>query len=242
MALPKLDVPIYDTTLPSGKRISFRPFLVKEEKILLMASQAKDEEAILSGIIQILNNCVTDKIKVTDLPVYDVEFLFLQLRAKSVGEIIELRYQCANKLESGEPCRMKSDYTINLMDIKPTVDPNRNNKVQLTDKIGVTLQDPKFGLFNKFKNKTSDNVGEVVNLIMEDCIQSVYDTNNVYYAKDTPKEELKEFVDSLNPNQEKLIQAYFKTMPKIEYPLNFHCPKCQHEEVIMLQGLKDFFS
>lgn len=241
MALPKLDVPIYETVLPSGKTLSFRPFLVKEEKILLMASQSKDETTMLNAIVQILNNCVVDKIRVTDLPVYDVEYLFLQLRAKSVGELVELKYQCSNEVANGEICRAKSDYTVNLTELKPTLSPDRQSKIQLTDQIGIMVRDPKFGLFNKLKNKNSDDAAETLGVILEDCIEAIYDATTVYYTKDVPKEELKEFIDSLNPSQEKLIRDFFASMPKIEHELQFHCPKCQYEEKILLQGLHDFF-
>lgn len=241
MALPKLDVPVYETTLPSGKTISFRPFLVKEEKILLMAAQSKDEATIIKSIIQILTNCVVDKITVTDLPVFDVEYLFLQLRARSVGEVVDLKYQCNKKDESDNICKTPSEYKINLLDIKPSKYDTTNNVIALTDTVGITLRPPKFSLMNRLNGLKEENVTSIIDTIIDDCIESIYDKETVYYAKDTPKEELRQFIDSLNTAQERKIQEYFATLPKITYQLDFRCPKCHHEERVLLEGLSNFF-
>lgn len=241
MALPKLDVPVYETTLPSGKTISFRPFLVKEEKILLMAAQSKDESTIIKGIVQILTNCVVDKINVTDLPVFDVEYLFLQLRARSVGEIVDLKYQCNKKDESGTVCSAPSEYKINLLEIKPTKYDSAENIIKLTDTVGLTLRPPKFSLMNKLNGMKEDNLSLLIDTIIDDCIDSIYDKDTVYYTKDVTKEELRQFIDSLSSSQEKKIQEYFSKLPKITYNLDFHCPKCHYEEKIVLEGLSNFF-
>ncbi|MBM3418219.1 MAG: hypothetical protein FJY17_04775 [Bacteroidetes bacterium] len=241
MTLPKLDVPIYETTLPSGTKVSFRPFLVKEEKILLMAAQSKDDAAVLKAIIQILTNCVQESIKITALPIYDIEFLFLQLRARSVGEIVDLRYRCNKKDETGKSCGTSSEYQINMLEIQPTKNPLHNNKIQLTPQIGVILRPPKFDLVNKFDKQKDHNAAEFLITMLEDCIESIFDQDTVYYTKDVPKEEVQQFVDSLNPAQQKLISQYFETMPKITYTLHFSCPKCGHKEDIVLQGINHFF-
>lgn len=241
MALPKLDVPIYETTLPSGTKVSFRPFLVKEEKILLMAAQSKDEATILKAIIQILTNCILDSIKVTDLPIYDIEYLFLQLRARSVGEVVDLRYRCNKKDDTGKACGTLSEYQINVLDIKPILNPDHIGRIQLTPQVGINLRPPKFDLFSKFQNQKVDDAGLLLMTMLEECIESIFDQENVYYTKDIPKEELRQFVDSINPAQEKLINRYFETMPKIAHMLRFNCPKCGHQEDIKLEGVSNFF-
>lgn len=241
MALPKLDIPIYETTLPSGTKVSFRPFLVKEEKILLMAAQAKDDANTIKAIIQILTNCVIDKINITDLPVFDVEYLFLQLRARSVGEVVDLRYQCNKKDESDKVCGFSSEYKVNLLDIKPTTFDASDNIVKLTDTVGVTLRPPRFSLMTKLNTAKENNTSVIVEAIIDDCIESVYDKDTVHYIKDVTKEDLRQFVDSLNTTQERKIQEYFSKLPKITYTLDFHCPKCQHKEQVVLEGLSNFF-
>ena len=242
MPLPKLDVPIYEVTLPSGKTVSFRPFLVKEEKILLMAAQSKDEQTTLKAIIQILSNCVVDDIKVTDLPVYDIEYLFLNLRARSVGEVVDLRYRCNKKDDEGKVCGTLSEYQVNVLEIKPTVNPDHKATIQLTPKVGITLRPPKFDLFNKLQTNKTQDLGAMMTSVLEECIESIFDATDVYYSKDIPKEELRQFIDSLSPAQEKLINQYFETMPKIQYALKFACPKCGHQEEIVLEGINNFFT
>lgn len=241
MALPKLDVPIYETTLPSGKTISFRPFLVKEEKILLMAAQSKDEATVIKSIIQILTNCVVDKVHVTDLPVFDVEYLFLQLRARSVGEMVDLKYKCNNKDASDVVCGTQSEYHVNLLEIRPSKYDASNSVIKLTDTVGLTLRPPKFSLMNRLNSLKDDNVGAFIDTIIDDCIESIYDQDTVHYVKDVSKEELRQFIDSLNTSQERKIQEYFAQLPKITYELNFKCPKCAHEEKVLLEGLSNFF-
>lgn len=241
MALPKIDVPIYETELPSGKKISFRPFLVKEEKILLMAAQAKDEKAIVPAVLQILNNCVIDGTDVKSLPVFDVEYLFLQLRARSVGEIVELRYRCNNTLDDGKVCNTVSEYTVNLLDVKPTKNPNNSNVIDLGNQMGIVLRPPRMNLFTSFDQLKQQDINFIYDLLLTECIESIYDKDTIYYVKDTPKEEVKQFIESLTSVHQQKINDYFSTLPKIQHTIEFACKKCQHQEHIVIEGVNSFF-
>ena len=145
MALPKLDVPIYEVTLIStGKPVRFRPFLVKEQKLFLMASESEDSKETINTIRQVLKNCILDEIDIDNLPTFDLEFLFLNLRARSVEEVVELKYKCNNVIEEGNPegekCKGVVNFTLNLLEIKPVQNPDHTNKIQFTEKLGICLK------------------------------------------------------------------------------------------------------
>jgi hypothetical protein len=152
--LPKLDVPIYDLALPLSKRkIQIRPFLVKEEKIFLMASESDDEESILTAIKQIVNNCcLTEDVDVELLPISDLEFIFFNLRARSISEVVELKYKCNNKIHVGEEekvCGNMVEFDVNILDIKPEIPENHTNKIELTPTMGVVMKYPNFKMLDK---------------------------------------------------------------------------------------------
>jgi hypothetical protein len=239
MALPKIDVPIFDMILPStSKSIKYRPFLVKEEKILLIAMQSGESSAIIEAVKQIISNCVIDDISVDDLSLFDIEYLFLNLRARSIGEKVDLRYRC-NNIVNEEKCNFVSEYQVDLLTIRPKFTEGHTNKIQLTDKIGVLLTYPKFTTFSKAsKLETND---ETAFDIVLDAIEAVYDEEEVHYAKDTSKQEMKEFLDSLSTEHLKKLELFFETMPKIEERVHFNCPKCNHEDDIIVKGLESFF-
>jgi hypothetical protein len=239
MALPKIDVPIFEMTLPStAKSIRYRPFLVKEEKILLIAMQSKESSVIIEAVKQIISNCVVDDIDVDDLSLFDIEYLFLNLRARSIGEKVDLRYRC-NNIVNEEKCNHVSEYQVDLLAIRPKFTEGHTNKIQLTDKIGVLLTYPKFTTFSKAsKLETND---ETAFDIVLDSIEAVYDEEEVYYAKDTSKQEMREFLDSLATEHLVKLEQFFDTMPKIEEHVHFNCPKCNHEDDIIVKGLESFF-
>lgn len=247
MALPKLNVPLYDVMCPSGQRVSFRPFLVKEEKLLLIALESQDMATITQTILQVLQNCVGDvsHIQVDKLPLFDIEFLYLNLRARSVGEQVKLRYRChalvANAATSVmETCNAVSEYNVDLLSIKPTFGEGHQKYVALTENgVGVTLKYPTFKSFQKVARKDLPP-DEAFTFLLE-CIESVNDADNVVLASEVPKEELVSFVDSLNHKQVEQIDNFFTTMPKIEYTVPFKCPKCGAIENILLSGLDSFF-
>ena len=241
--LPKLDVPIYELTLIStGKKIRFRPFLVKEQKLLLMVSQDEDNKETINIVKQILKNCIIDEINVDDLPTFDLEFLFLNLRAKSVNEVVELKYRCNNfiKDEKGEDnqCGSVEKFEVKLLDIKPIKGENHNNKIQLSEKMGVVMKYPTFEMVAKLDGKSEE---EILMELLVECIDYVYDEDSIYKTKDLPKEEVIEFVDSMQQKDLEKIQEFFETVPKIKHVINFGCKKCGYKEEITVEGLQNFF-
>jgi hypothetical protein len=241
--LPKLDVPIYELTLIStGKKIRFRPFLVKEQKLLLMVSQDEDNKETINVVKQILKNCIIDEINVDDLPTFDLEFLFLNLRARSVNEVVELKYRCNNfiKDEKGEDiqCGSLEKFEVKLLDIKPIKGENHNNKIKLSEKMGVVMKYPTFEMVTKLNGKSEEEI--LMELLIE-CIDYVYDEDNIYKTKDLPKEEVIEFVDSMQQKDLEKIQEFFETAPKIKHVIDFGCKKCGYKEEIAVEGLQSFF-
>ena len=245
MALPKIDVPTYETTLiSSGKKVKYRPFLVKEQKLFLMASQASDEKETIDVVKQVLNNCIISDIDVDDLPTFDLEHLFMQLRARSVGEVVNLKYNCNNtvKDDKGEDkvCGGLVKFDLNILDIKPIIDPEHNNKIEISDKLGIVMKYPTLGMVKNFDNLQSESIDTIMDVIVS-CIDFIYDADQMYYAKDSTKEELMEFVDNLQQDDLEKIQKFFTTMPKISKPLDFKCGKCGYEEKIVVEGIQNFF-
>ena len=245
MALPKIDVPTYETTLiSSGKKVKYRPFLVKEQKLFLMASQSTDEKETVGVVKQVLNNCIISDIDVDDLPTFDLEHLFMQLRARSVGEVVNLKYNCNNtvKDDKGEDkvCGGLVKFDLNILDIKPIIDPDHNSKIEITDKLGIVMKYPTLGMVKNFDNLQSESIDTIMEVIVS-CIDFIYDADQMYYAKDSTKEELMEFVDNLQQDDLEKIQKFFTTMPKISKPLDFKCGKCGYEEKIVVEGIQNFF-
>jgi hypothetical protein len=241
--LPKLDVPIYSINLIStNKPIRFRPFLVKEQKLFLMVSESNDPNEMIGVIRQVLKNCVLDEIDIDSLPTFDLEYLFMNLRARSVEEIVELRYKCNNvtKDEKGEDkqCNGLVEYKLNILEIEPTKNPEHKNKIQITENLGICFKYPTFEMIQKYE-KLNEN--EVMIRILIDCIDYIYDAEQVYYAKDVPVKELEEFVDSLQQKDLEKFKQFFDTMPEIKKDVHFKCPKCSYEEDITIKGLQSFF-
>lgn len=241
--LPKIDVPIYSINLVStGKPVRFRPFLVKEQKLFLMASESDDVKETLSTIRQVLKNCILDDVDVDTLPTFDLEYLFMNLRARSVEEVVNLRYKCNNtpKDENGEEkkCTGVVEFDLNLLEIQPTKNPEHKNKIQITEKLGVCLKYPTFEMIQKYENMSES---EIMIRVLADCIDYLYDENQIYYAKDSTKEELEDFIDNLQQKDLEKIKDFFDTMPEIKKDVHFKCPKCSYEEDIMIKGLQSFF-
>jgi len=241
--LPKLDVPIYTINLIStGKPVRFRPFLVKEQKLFLMAAESTDGNEMVSVIRQVLKNCVLDEIDVDSLPTFDLEYLFMNLRARSVEEIVDLRYKCNNttKDETGEEkkCSGVVEFKLNLLEVEPTKNPNHKNKIQLTENLGIAFKYPTFEMIQKYEKM---NENEVMLKILVDCIDYVYDKESVYYAKDSTREEMEEFIDNLQQKDLEKFKDFFDTMPEIKKDVHFKCPKCSYEEDIAIKGMQNFF-
>lgn len=241
MALPKIDTPTYETNLIStGEKVKFRPFLVKEQKLLLMAVESNDQKETVSIVKQILNNCLLTKINVDELPSFDIENLFLNLRAKSVGETISLRYNCNNVIEDNKKCNGVVQFDLNLLDLKPTKESIHTNKIEVTDKLGIMMKYPSFNTIDINTVNEENELEKTIEMIAK-CIDYIYDDEQIFYAKDSTKEELIEFVESLHQDDMEKIQNFFLTMPKIKKELNFKCPKCSYQENLMVEGLQNFF-
>lgn len=244
MALPKIDVPIYDVKLIStGKKVRFRPFTVKEEKLFLMASESEDSSATINTIKQVLNNCIVDEIDIESLPLFDIEFLFVNLRARSISEVVNLKYRCNNMVKSEDDtekkCNNLVEVDLNVLDIKPEAGANHTNKIEITDKLGIVMKYPKMDAI-VISTENKDDFDIVIDLIL-DCIDYIYDADNVYYAKDTTREELMDFLDSLQSKDLDKIKEFFETMPKMKKEIDFSCKKCGYHEKIELEGIQSFF-
>lgn len=242
--LPKIDVPIYETKLiSSGKTIRYRPFLVKEQKLFLMAAESEDVKDTVSAIKQVINNCVIDEIDVENMATFDIEHLFIQLRARSINEVVNLAFNCNNKIKDdngGEKsCGNLVKYDLNLLEIEPTKNDKHTDKIQLTDKLGIVLKYPTFSSVNKL-DVNSDDMEQILDVIVN-CIDYIYDDEQVYYAKDSTKKELLEFVENMKQTDLEKVQDFFNTLPKIKKDLHFKCDKCGYEEEIVVEGIQNFF-
>jgi len=240
MPLPKINTPTYELELPStGKKIKYRPFLVREEKILLMALESEDMKQISSGIVQILNDCIlTRGIKVQTLATFDIEYLFLNVRAKSVGETVEVNITCPDDGET------TVEMEIEIDSIKVQKDKKHKNIIKLDDTYSMKLKYPSFDQFIDNNFEVSQDVSDVnqsLNMITS-CIEMVYDEEESWSASDCSKKELTEFVDQLNSKQFKQIESFFTTMPKLSHTIAVKNPNTGVESEVVLEGLASFFS
>jgi hypothetical protein len=243
MALPKIDVPIYMIDLPLSKQtIRYRPFLVKEEKLLLIAMESSDEKEILNSIKQIVNNCSLDEIEIDDIPLLDLEFFFLNLRARSIGEIVDLQYKCNNTVKNEKDeettCNNAVKIKVNLLEIKPEINKDHTNKIEFSKKLGIVMKYPNFKMVVDLDD--SSEVEKIIKIITK-CIDYIYDEENIYYRKDITDEELIDFIEGMTREQFEKVQHFFDSIPKIKKELNFKCNKCNYTENIVVEGLQNFF-
>ena len=240
--LPKIDVPIFTVELPSNKKkVDFRPFLVKEQKLFLMMAESTDPAETIKVIRQVLKNCVLIDLDIDALPVFDLEYLFMNLRARSVSEMVNLKYRCNNMVgEEGsqKECGTINEINFNVLEIQPTYTKEHTNKIQLNDKIGIIMKYPTFELVQKATGKGEDEM--IMDMIYE-TIECVYDENQIYHMKDNTKEEIIEFVDNLQQKDLEKIRVFFETMPKIKKDIEYNCKKCGYHDTIALEGIQNFF-
>jgi hypothetical protein len=207
-----------------------------------MASQSDDTKDMISAIKQVINNCVLDEIDVDSLATFDLEYLFLQLRARSVNEVVNLKYNCNNKITKDDKeveCGNVVNFDLNLLEIEPTKNPKHQNKIEITSELGLMMKYPTFNMMDKVNMEESD-LSKIIDVIIG-CIDYIYDKDNVYYAKDSTHEELVEFIESLKQSDLEKIQEFFTTLPKMEKELHFKCTKCGYEEEIKVEGIQNFF-
>ena len=238
MALPKLNTPTYELEIPStDEKIKYRPFLVKEEKILMMALETKDNTQIVNAVKDIVTECTFNKINISTMPMFDTEYIFLQIRSKSVGEVSKLKLLCPD----GDG-KTYADVELDLNEVKVQVGDNHTNKIELTDDMGVIMTYPNINSFAEsgIKDINASNMLDVIG----SCILQIYEEKGekVYEAKDQTKKELTEFIESMNTKQFKDIQKFFDTMPKLKHEIKVKNPKTKKESKITLTGLNDFFA
>lgn len=229
MALPKLETPSYELILPStGKKIKYRPFLVKEYKILLTATESDNEE-IHRVITELVDACTYNKLDMNSIPTFDIEYIFLNMRAKSIGEITKLSLQCNN-------CENKIEFEMDITKAEVKTNPDHSSKINITEEIILEMRYPKFeemiGIYQNFKSE------KIVDLLC-DCIKSVYTKDEVY---DTfTREEMVEFVNGFSKQQFSQLENFFLTMPKVIQHIEQDCNKCGTHNEMNLEGLQNFF-
>jgi len=237
MALPKLNVPVYEAILPSTEKvIKYRPFLVKEEKLLLTAQESGDD-AVLPAVKQIIKNCVQGELDVDNMPLFDIEYLFLRLRAKSVGEEITLGlkpYPCVQN--DGELCKFTTEVAINLEEVKVLKDEKHTSKIMLDDKIGIMMKYPDI---SQVGIKGSES--EMGMNIIKSCIKMIFTEEETYESDSFADKELDEFIDSLNTKQMEKIRDFFNSMPTLKHTVKYKCKTCNEEKETTVQGLNSFF-
>lgn len=240
MALPKIDVPTYEIELPVSKtKIKYRPFLVKEQRNLLMAIESSEASTIQQNIKDILYNCtLTEGVDIEKLPIIDVEYYFINLRAKSVGEVVESRYRCNNEVDNKE-CGNIMEKDIDLTQIKVQMNNDVSPEIQLTPNISVKLKYPEFGVVKD--SLKYDNINDITFNMIAQSIEYIYDGQQFYYSTESTAEELIEFVEGLNQEQFSKIETFFNNLPKLKEKLDIKCSKCGFEHKIEVEGLESFF-
>ena len=238
MPLPKIATPTYELELPStGKSIKYRPFLVKEEKVLVIALESEDTKQITNAIKAVLKNCVLTKgIKVENLPTFDIEFLFLNIRGKSVGEEIEVNIVCPDDGETNVPV------FIDLDSIQVEKDDDHTNQIKLDDDLMMEMKYPSLEQFikNNFDFQEGNQMDQSFELIAT-CIDKIYNEDEVWATADCTKKEVKEFLESMNSSQFKDIEQFFETMPKLKHTIKVTNPNTKVKSEVVLEGLASFF-
>jgi hypothetical protein len=237
MTLPKIDVPTYELTLPSvDKKIKYRPFLVKEEKLLFIALETGDEEQIINSLKEIVNECTFKVLNINNLPIFDVEYIFLNIRAKSVSEKSQFKMICPDDNTT------YVETEIDLTKVNVHVDDNHTNKILIDEnrKLGIVFKYPTLKNYNAGKGIDNIQVEKVFDVII-DCIDHIFDGDKIYPAKDTPKDELKEFIETLPQESFKKIKVFFDTMPRLKHEITIKNPNTGVENKVVLQGISDFF-
>ena len=239
MPLPKIATPVYELELPStGKTIEYRPFLVKEEKVLVIALESEDTKQITTAIKNVIKNCIKTKgIKVEELPTFDIEYLFLNIRGKSVGEEIEVNVTCPDDGET------QVSVTINLDDIEVQKNDEHTNRIKVDDSIMMEMKYPSLDQFikNNFDFNDKNAMDQSFELIAT-CIDKIFTEDEVWAVEDCSKKEIVDFLEQMNSSQFKEIEKFFETMPKLSHSITVKNPKTKKENVVVIEGLAGFFA
>ena len=237
MTLPTINVPTYELTVPSSKEtLTFRPFLVKEEKILLLALEDGSTGALNQSLKQIVNNCTFEKLEVNKVATFDLEYIFLRIRAKSVGETSTINLLAEDDGETYVPV------DIPLEEIQVDFPEGHTNNIKLTDTIGVTFNYPTYETLDKMERLDEDSGIERVFALMLSCVHQIYEGETIHERIDFSDKELNDFLNSLSPQQFADVQKFFDTMPKLSYEAKFKNPKTKKNNKVTLEGLQSFFA
>jgi hypothetical protein len=234
MALPKLDTPVYELEQPStGETIKYRPFLVKEQKTLMMASESNDDKQVKEALAGLISNCTFSKIDPYKLPLFDIEFLFLRIRGKSVGEKIDLSLLCPDDNET------RVNKTINLEEIGVNMKVGHTNEISITDKIKMVMRYPTLNDMTDISTE-ANNIEDVFSMIKR-CVHEIHDDEKVYNRVDVSDSELDEFIDSLTGEQFEKVGGFFETMPKVQHSVEVTNPKTKKKGEVVIEGIQSFF-
>ena len=235
MALPKIVAPTYELELPSNKKkIKYRPFLVKEEKVLLIAMDSGDEKQVTQAVVDVINSCVTSRIKIEDLPSFDLEYLFLKIRAASVGEEITVNVVCLDDNKT------KVSHTININDVKVFKPKGHTDKVMINKNVGVIMKYPKLDHFIEFGVRGETDMDGLD--IIVGCIDQIFDGEDVTESSECTTKELKEFIESLTQRQFNKVSKFFETMPKLQHKFDVVNPNTKKSSTYTIEGLQSFFA
>jgi hypothetical protein len=246
MPLPKINSPIFELTLPSTKQtVKYRPFLVKEQKILLMAMESNDQNANLVAIKQIINNCAIDKVDVEKMPTFDLEYFFINLRAKSIGESVELRMRHRTGYnDEGVECDHTTLVNINLTEIEVDQEIGHTDNIVIDEEnqVGIKMKYPTLDAASlKHISKKSKNQMDAAMESIVNCIEYIYDKEEIYKTEDITRTELIEFIDNLSQEQFMKINNFFTSMPKVKKEIEWTCGGCGSHDKVTLEGMSNFF-
>ena len=243
MALPIVSTPTYELTVPStGEKVSYRPFLVKEEKTLLMAAEDQNISTITKAMRDIISTCTEGEVDLKTLAPYDIEYIFLQLRGKSIGDVINLNLKKPDSIECEESeCPGNTEIKVNIDDIKIDTSKIVDSKIQLTEDIGIKLGFPQLDSVQKYTTKGGAMDASAVFKMINDCIEYIWEGKEIYKAKDSTKKELNDFIESLNTEQFNKIRDFFESMPRLRHEITWTCSKCDKSAPLLLEGIDSFF-
>ena len=234
MPLPKIEVPKYELTIPSsGKQVKFRPFLVREEKVLLIAMEADDDKQMMNAVKDIITNCVYDEVNVDNMPLFDIEYIFLRIRAKSVGERVKLNLLCPDDEET------QVEVEIDLEEVNVQMNVEHSNIVKITEDVSIVMKYPNLKDTSGFTD-----VGEVKALfdMIKKCIHEIHDGETVYNIVDVSNKDLDDFIDSMSTENFETLSNFFETMPKLIHVIEVKNPNTKKKVEIPIEGLQSFFA
>lgn len=235
MALPKLDTPRYEMVVPStGKKVVYRPYLVKEEKILMLAMESNDQKQMIRALKDVIRSCTEDAIDTESLALFDIEYIILKLRGKSVGETTEVGLACKS-------CETKNDVPVNLEAVKVDVPPKSKRKIKLTNNVGITMKYPSVNTITDTGiSEENVSVDKVFDIIIS-CIESIYSNDEIFDASEQTNEELRDFLESLNTDQFSKVKKFIEEIPTASLDVDFVCGKCSEHNHYEVRGLANFF-